>query len=73
MADLSLDYIYNVSVSQLGQAIGRYNTSNIGIITADVPGVSFGADNYKIYQEPLQVGKDFGTASETYKAASATN
>lgn len=71
MADLSLDYIYNVSVSQLGQAIGRYNTSNIGIITADVPGVSFGADNYKIYQEPLQVGKDFGTASETYKAAVA--
>jgi hypothetical protein len=67
--DLSLDNVITVSVAEIGQGIGRYNTSNIGLFTREVPLGSFGSLGYKIYLEPSAVGKDWGTSSLTYKMA----
>ena len=67
--NLSIANVFTVSVSQLGQGIGEYNTSNIGLISHEVPGESFGDLTYKLYLEPTEVGKDFGTSSTTYKMA----
>lgn len=66
MADLSLDNIYNVSVSAAGRGVGQFNTSNLAILSHEVPALSFGDEGYKIYQSPNEVAEDFGTGSITY-------
>lgn len=67
--DLELSNVIDISVSQPGAGIGAYNTSNLAIFTGETPGGGFGSLGYKIYLEPLEVGVDFGTGSETYKQA----
>lgn len=69
--DLSLSNILNVSVSQAPQGLGNYNTSNIGLFTRDEAAASFGTLGYKIYLDPVDVGTDFGTNSNTFKMAVA--
>lgn len=69
--DLQLSNVINISVSAPGAGIGRYNTSNIGLFTAEPYAESFGDAGYKIYVEPTEVATDFGTDSVTYKQALA--
>jgi hypothetical protein len=71
MGQLSIDNVISVSVSQPGQGIGRYNTSNLAIFTSEVKGGSFGNLGYKIYLSPTEVATDFGTTSKTYKMANS--
>lgn len=72
MAQLQLSNVVQISVSQAQAGIGSYNTSNIGLFTRDAPNVeTFGDGYYKIYLEPIEVGVDFGTDSETYLMALA--
>jgi hypothetical protein len=71
MSNLSIENVINVSVSQVGQGVGEYNTSNLAVFTQEPYAVSFGTDGYKIYLEPSDVGVDFGTDSDTYKKALA--
>lgn len=69
--DLSLTNVVNVSVSQAQAGAGQYNTSNVALFSRETPGGSFGAGAYKIYLDAIEVGKDFGTNSATYKMAVA--
>lgn len=69
--DLQISNTVEISVSQTPAGIGSYNTSNLALFSSEVPGGSFGAGAYKIYLEPSEVGKDFGTTSVTYKMAVA--
>ena len=69
--NLSIANVFNVSVSQPGAQIGEYNTSNLAIISHEIAAESFGDDQYKLYLDPTEVGKDFGTNSITYKMAVA--
>lgn len=71
MGELSLSNVINISVSATPQGINAFNTSNLALFTYDTPAESFGANGYKIYKEPTEVGTDFGTASVTYKMALA--
>ena len=72
MSDLALSNIINISVSSTPVGLNAYNTSNLALFSSDTPGMTFGDDDYKIYKEPIEVGKDFGTGSVTYKQALAT-
>ena len=69
--NLSIANVFTVSVSQPGAQIGEYNTSNLAIVSHEQAAASFGADVYKLYLEPTEVGVDFGTDSITYKMALA--
>ena len=70
--NLSIENVVNVSVSQVGQGVGEYNTSNLAVFTEEAyDSISFGSDGYKIYLEPSDVATDFGSSSETYKSALA--
>ena len=69
--ELSISNVINVSVSQPGTGLGKYNTSNIALFTEEVPAESFGDDGYKIYKEPSEIETDFGTNSKTYQMALA--
>lgn len=71
MSNLSIANVFTVSVSQQGAGIGEYNTSNIGLLTNEAKNSSFGSDPYKLYLDAIEVGKDFGTDSTTYKMAVA--
>jgi hypothetical protein len=66
--NLSIANVINISVSQPGAGLGKYNTSNLALITTDDPVAPF-ALGYKLYLEPSEVETDFGTASDTYKMA----
>lgn len=66
--DLNINNVINISVSQPGQGIGRYNTSNLALFSNEIP-ENFGADTYRIYLSPIEVADDFGTDSITYKLA----
>lgn len=68
MSEISISNVINVSVSQPGIGVGRYNTSNIALFSHE-PHENFGGDKFKIYKEPLEVAKDFGSSSLTYKQA----
>lgn len=69
---LQLTNVINISVSEAQAGIGDYNTSNLGLFSHEVYDTdAFGDLGYKIYVEPLSVGTDFGTNSETYKMAVA--
>jgi len=68
--DLNINNVINISVSQPGQGIGRYNTSNLALFTNEIP-ENFGSDKYRIYLSPIEVADDFGTDSITYKMANA--
>ncbi len=67
---LPLSNVINISVSQSPLGVSAYNTSNIALFTDDTPSPIF-SDGYKIYKDPTEVGKDFGTSSTTYKMANA--
>lgn len=69
--DLSLDNVFNVSVSAPGASVGAYNTSNLALLTHEVPAGSFGNLGYKLYVDPIDVATDFGTSSNTYAQAVA--
>ncbi len=69
--ELQLTNVINISVSEAQAGISAYNTSNLAIFTSDTPGGGFGSDGYKIYLEPVEVGVDFGTGSDTYLEALA--
>lgn len=66
--DLSISNVFNISVSEQGLGLGKYNTSNVAIMSDEDPGTPF-ADGYNRYLNPTQVGIDFGTDSKTYKLA----
>lgn len=68
--ELQLSNVVEISVSQAQAGIGSYNTSNLALFTSDTPDPVFD-DPFKIYLEPTEVGKDFGTDSVTYKQALA--
>lgn len=63
--DLSLGNVFEVSVSAPGAGVGQYNSSNLAIFTHEPYGPSFGADGYKIFIEPGDIAKDFGSTSLT--------
>lgn len=65
MAELSLNNVYDISVSAAGAGVGEFNTSNIAILTHEAFGASFGNAGYKIYVDPTQGAADFGTSSIT--------
>lgn len=69
---LQLTNVINISVSQAGAGIGEYNTSNLALFTREDPDPSlFGTLGYKIYNNPTDVGTDFGTLSTTFLMANA--
>lgn len=68
---LELTNIINISVSQVNQGVGNYNTSNLALFTHEVPANTFGVLGYSLYLSPQQVGVDFGTASKTFAMANA--
>lgn len=69
--DLSISNVVNISVSQSGQGVGKYNTSNLALVSHETPEVSFGTLGYKLYVSPDDVATDFGSNSVTYKMALA--
>lgn len=71
MSQLALTNFINISVSEPQAGIGNYNTSNLGLFTHEVPGMTFGDDGFKQYIDPVDVATDFGTESKTYKMALA--
>lgn len=69
-SQLPITNFINVSVTQAAPGLGAYNTSNLGLFTAEAPSLSsFGNLGYAAYLSPTQVGVDFGTASITYQMA----
>lgn len=72
MGELSINNVISVSVAQAGVGIGKYNTSNLAIFTAEEFDAGlFGSDGYKIYLEPVEVSLDFGSDSKTFAMANA--
>lgn len=71
MSEISIGNVFEVSVSAPGVSAGVMNTSNVAIFTRDPYAPSFGTDGYKLYVDPTEVGKDFGTASISAKMANA--
>lgn len=71
MSDLSIGNVFEVSVSAPGVGIGQMNTSNLGVLTHEAYNPSFGSAGYKIYVDPREALKDFGSASVTYKMINA--
>lgn len=71
MSQVNLTNVVNISVSAAQAGVGNYNTSNLAIFTHDAHEDSFGDLGYKIYLDPVEVGTDFGTSSNTYKEALA--
>lgn len=69
--ELSLSNVINISVAATPTGVNAFNTSNLALFSYDTPNMSFGSDGYKIYKEPVEVGTDFGTSSNTYKMALA--
>lgn len=66
--ELSISNVINISVSEQGAGLGKYNTSNLALFTPEQPATPF-VSGYSIYLSPDQVGLDFGTDSRTYKMA----
>lgn len=71
MSQLNISNVINISVSEAQAGVGNFNTSNLAIFTREVPGMGFGDDGFKQYVDPLDVGTDFGTGSDTYAMALA--
>lgn len=71
MAQLALSNIINISVSSTPAGVNAYNTSNLALFSTDTAGSGFGSLGYKIYLDPVSVGVDFGTSSQTYTMALA--
>lgn len=69
--DLPISNVTNVSIALAGTGVGKYNTSNVALFTEEVPILSFGTDLFKIFLEPSEVAKYFGTTSKTYKMSLA--
>lgn len=71
MGQLAITNIINISVSQTNLGVNKYNTSNLGLFTDEVPAGSFGTAGFKSYVDPIDVATDFGTASKTNQMALA--
>lgn len=69
--DLSLDNVFNISVSEAPLGVGEYNTSNLALFTDEIPANTFGNLGYALYLSPTQVGIDFGTGSKTFQMANS--
>ena len=69
MSEISIGNVFEVSVSAPGVGAGTQNTSNLAIFTRDTAAASFGTDGYKLYVDPSEVVKDFGSNSVTAKMA----
>lgn len=63
MSEISIGNVFEVSVAAPGVGAGVMNTSNLAIFTRESFAPSFGTDGYKLYVDPSEVSKDFGTAS----------
>lgn len=68
---LPLTNIVTISVSATPVGVSAFNTSNLGLFTAEMSGSGFGSLGYKLYFDPISVGTDFGTDSVTYQLALA--
>ena len=66
--ELSISNVINISVSEQGAGLGKYNTSNLALFTSEPSSDPF-SSGYKIYLSPDEVATDFGTDSKTYKMA----
>lgn len=74
MGQLSIANVITISVSEAPAGLGEYNTSNLAVFSDEAYNDEndiFSDDGYKIYLEPTEVAKDFGTASQTAKMANA--
>ncbi len=65
-----LSLVFNVSASAPQPGVGLFNTSNVALFSREVANLpTFGTLGYQLYSSALQVGKDFGTNSNTYLMA----
>lgn len=71
MSMLSIENVINISVATPGAGAGRYNTSNLAILSDESYAPSFGTRGFKIYLSPSEVETDFGSDSVTYAQALA--
>jgi hypothetical protein len=69
---LSINNVINISVSQPGQGLLPYNTSNLAIFTRDSSSnTSNSILGYGLYLDPTDVANDFGASSTTALMANA--
>lgn len=68
--DLNINNVINVTTTITSGGLNNYNTSNLGYITRDQStNATFNSSGYALYNNPYDVGLDFGTQSLTYKSA----
>lgn len=65
---LSLNNVINISILSAQKGLSNANTSALALITDEEP-ISSVYGDYGIYLDPLGVGQDFGTNSDTYRLA----
>lgn len=70
MSQLNLANVINISVAQAQRGIGKYNTSNLAIMSDESPITPY-TGGYKIYLSATEVAADYATGSKT--AAMAAN
>lgn len=68
---IDITNVVNVSVSSAPAGLAPYSINNVLCLTKDTPVVSLGSAKYKVYTNPTDVGVQWGTTSNTYKAAVA--
>lgn len=67
-----LSTVVDVSVATPPTSVNEYNTSNLAIMTSELPNLgTFGSLGYALYNSPTQVGVDFGSSSRTFQMANA--
>lgn len=69
MANLSINNVVNVSVSETQTGLGEFNASNIILFTGETAGTSFGTGAFKRYFDPTTVSEDFGSSAITSRMA----
>jgi hypothetical protein len=69
MSEISISSIINISVSNAGAGVPKYNTSNLLCLTHETPVVQHDVGEYPSYSTAAAVGADWGTDSRTYLAA----
>ena len=66
---IDITNVVNISVSAPSAGLAPYSINNLLCLTKDTPVVDMTAAKYKVYQNPTDVGTDWGTTSEAYLAA----
>ena len=66
---IDITNVINISVSAPSAGLAPYSVNNLLCLTKDVPVVNMSATKYKVYQNPTDVGTDWGTTSEAYLAS----